>query len=97
VTSDPKEMRTPAKGRVQRTKKSAGRLLLSGIGFSAAYFLDAEHGRVRRQQAWNMVDRVRISRARKRGQAEPAVVTPAVEASPSPFQRSANGPRAAAP
>jgi hypothetical protein len=96
MATEPKETRAAAKGRVQRTKKSAGRLLLSGIGFSAAYFFDAEHGRARRQQAWDVVDHVRKSRAAKGGHGEPAGKTPAVDESRPPFQRSANGPRSAA-
>jgi hypothetical protein len=96
VTTETKNMRATAKRRVQRTKRSAGRLLLSGIGFSAAYFFDAEHGRARRQQAWDVVDHVRKSRAANVGHGEPGVRTPAVDAARPPFQRSANGPRSAA-
>jgi hypothetical protein len=96
VTSEPKEMRAAAKGRVQRTKKSAGRLLLSGIGFSAAYFFDTEHGRARRQQAWDMVDHIRKSRAAKVGRSERGVETPASDGARAPFQRSVEGPRSAA-
>ena len=96
MTTDPKEMRAAAKGRVQRTKKAAGRLLLSGIGFSAAYFFDAEHGRARRQQALELVDHVRRSRAAKMGHGRPEVDTPAADVSRPDFARSANGRRAAA-
>jgi hypothetical protein len=39
-------------------RKAAGRLAISGIGFSVAYFFDADHGQARRQQAMDLIARV---------------------------------------
>ncbi len=43
----------------RHAKRSAGRLLLSGVGFSAAYFLDPDQGPARRRQASNFFKRTR--------------------------------------
>jgi hypothetical protein len=84
VLSVPKETLAAAAGRARRTKKSAGRLLVSGLGFSAAYFFDSEHGKARRQQAWDLVDHIRRSRvASKAGSAGRA---PAIEANGAPLR-----------
>jgi hypothetical protein len=95
---DPKRALHTASARAQRTRKTAGRLMISGLGFSAAYFFDAEHGKARRQQLWDLVDHFRLSRqAAKRspgGQGAP----PLVGSHPgAPVERSANGVRATAP
>jgi hypothetical protein len=83
----PKETLAAARSRAQRTKKSAGRLLVSGLGFSAAYFLDSEHGKARRQQAWDLIDHVRRSRAAsKADQAGSAGRAPAIEAKGPPLR-----------
>jgi hypothetical protein len=47
------------KHHIQRSRRSAGRLAFSGIGFSAAYFLDPSHGTARRKQAIDLFKRVR--------------------------------------
>ena len=36
---------------------------MSGIGFSAAYFLDPDHGKARRKQALGLIDHLLHSRA----------------------------------
>jgi hypothetical protein len=88
----PKETLAAARSRAQRTRKSAGRLLVSGLGFSAAYFLDSEHGKARRQQAWDLVDHVRRSRvASKTDQAGPAGRAPAMEANGPPLRIAPDG------
>jgi hypothetical protein len=45
----------------RNAKRSAGRLIVSGIGFSAAYFLDPDHGAARRQQALDVLRRAKRS------------------------------------
>jgi hypothetical protein len=62
----------------RHAKRSAGRLLLSGVGFSAAYFLDPDQGPARRRQASNFFRRTRQRLAHQSvpdprpGPAEPA-------------------------
>lgn len=60
---DPKESLGAARSRAHKAKKTAGRLLVSGIGFSAAYFLDPDHGQARRKQAFGLIDHLIRSRA----------------------------------
>jgi hypothetical protein len=92
VLSVPKETLAAAAGRARRTKKSAGRLLVSGLGFSAAYFFDSEHGKARRQQAWDLVDHIRRFRvASKSGPAGAAAPVPAVEAKGPPLRIAPDG------
>jgi hypothetical protein len=87
MRSVPKETLAAARSRAQRTKKSAGRLLVSGLGFSAAYFFDSEHGKARRQQAWDLIDHIRRSRvASKADQAGAAGRAPAIEAKGPPLR-----------
>jgi hypothetical protein len=43
----------------RHAKRSAGRILLSGVGFSAAYFLDPDQGPARRRQASSFMKRTR--------------------------------------
>lgn len=58
--------------RARRAKRSAGRLLVSGLGFSAAYFLDPDHGAARRRR---VVEYVRRLGAGTAGIADEAGVT----------------------
>ena len=53
---DPKETLGAVRVRTRKAKKTAGRLLVSGLGFSAAYFLDPDHGHARRKRAWESFD-----------------------------------------
>jgi hypothetical protein len=88
----PKETLAAARSRAHRTKKSAGRLLVSGLGFSAAYFFDSEHGKARRQQAWALIDHVRRSRvASKADEAGAAGRAPATEATSPPLRIAPDG------
>ena len=97
---DPRASLDTAKHRAHRAKKSAGRLLVSGLGFAAAYFLDPDHGKARRGQAFQFIDHIRRARADGKagqaGHAEPEVPVKTTDA-PGPrgaFQRAANGIRA---
>jgi hypothetical protein len=60
--SDVQETERAVTRRVRHAKRSAGRLLVSGIGFSAAYFLDPDHGAARRKQAVDVLRRAKRSR-----------------------------------
>jgi hypothetical protein len=97
---DPRGSLDSARNRAHRAKKSAGRLLVSGVGFAAAYFLDPDHGKARRAQAFQFIDHLRRSRAdAKAGEAgrhEPEVPLRTAEAPASrgAFQRAADGVRA---
>jgi len=50
-----------ARRQVHRVKRSTGRLLCAGLGFSVAYFLDPARGRTRRKQVADVIRRVRRS------------------------------------
>jgi hypothetical protein len=68
---DPKGTFESARGRAHRARKSTGRLVISGLGFSVAYFFDPDHGSARRKQAMEVVNHVRRARAHakdRRGQ-----------------------------
>ncbi len=56
---DPKGTFEAARSHVHRARKSTGRLLVSGLGFSVAYFFDPAHGSARRKQAIEVVNQVR--------------------------------------
>jgi hypothetical protein len=60
---EPKETLGAARSHARKAKKTAGRLLVSGIGFSAAYFLDPDHGQARRKKALGFIDHLLRSRA----------------------------------
>ena len=60
---DPKETLGAVRSRAHKTKKTAGRLFVSGLGFSAAFFLDPDHGKARRTRALGFVDHLLHSRA----------------------------------
>jgi hypothetical protein len=92
MLSVPKETLAAARSRARRTKKSAGRLLISGIGFSAAYFFDTEHGKARRQQAWDLIDHIRRPRvASIADQAGAEGRAPAIEAKGPPLRIAPDG------
>jgi hypothetical protein len=62
VERDPSRTVEAARRRVHRVKRSSGRLLFAGLGFSVAYFLDAARGRARRKQVVDVVRRIRRSK-----------------------------------
>jgi hypothetical protein len=98
MAPNPRDVLHAARTTARRTRKSAGRLVVSGLGFSAAYFLDAEHGKARRQQVWDLVDHVRRSRRSTKVAAPPPGAPPAAVGPPGPVvDRSVNGVRATAP
>jgi hypothetical protein len=68
---DPKGAFEAGRVHAHRARKSAGRLAISGLGFSVAYFFDPDHGSARRQQAREMVGHARRVKAQlknRRGQ-----------------------------
>jgi hypothetical protein len=82
-----------ARSRVRRARKTGGRLLVSGLGFSAAYFFDPDHGRERRQRALALIGHLRRSAATESAPGEPAVppLPDAAGETRGPFKRAANG------
>jgi len=79
VAIDPKKTFEAARGHAHRARKSAGRLAVSGLGFSVAYFFDPAHGSDRRKHAVELVNRVRRTKAHvnaRRGQKTAAAPTP---------------------
>jgi len=82
---DPKATLDVARSRAHKAKKTASRLFVSGIGFSAAYFLDPDHGKARRRQALGFIDHLLHSRdgaARGNG-TDPAEVAKPADVAPS--------------
>jgi hypothetical protein len=61
VEREPRQIIQAGRRRVHRVERSAGRLLIAGLGFSVAYFLDAAQGRARRKQVVDVVRRLRRS------------------------------------
>jgi hypothetical protein len=60
--SEARETERAVTRRARKAKRSAGRLLVSGVGFAAAYYLDPDHGAARRQQAVDVLRRTKRSR-----------------------------------
>jgi hypothetical protein len=56
---DPRETYKSAEVHARHAQRTGMRLLFSGIGFSAAYFLDPQHGASRRKQAVGYIRRGR--------------------------------------
>jgi hypothetical protein len=86
VAIDPKGTYEAARGHAHSARKSAGRVVLSGLGFSVAYFFDRDHGSARRKQAVEVVNHLRrataVVKTRRAKQAPatkaaPGVVAPA--------------------
>ena len=73
----------------RRHKRSTGRLLFAGLGFSAAFFLDAAQGRARRKQVADVLRRIRRSR-----RAPDAAEADRAAAELPRFGRADHGPRA---
>ena len=96
---DPRGSYDAATRHARKARRSAGRLFVSGIGFSAAYFLDPDHGTARRKRAVEFLQRTRRaigSSEIKRDQPDtperdPRVPDPRVET-----RMAANGSRTAA-
>jgi hypothetical protein len=57
VERDPSRTVQTVRREVHRVKRSTGRLLVAGLGFSVAYFFDATQGRARRKQIVAVVRR----------------------------------------
>jgi hypothetical protein len=62
---DPRGTVGSIKGHARHAQRSVGRLLVSGLGFSVAYFFDPDKGQVRRANAISLIGRLRRSRAGK--------------------------------
>jgi len=92
---DPKATLGAARSHAHKVRKTASRLFVSGIGFSAAYFLDPDHGQARRRQALGLIDHLLHSRAdAARGNGtDLAEVPKPVDVSPSraTFHETVNG------
>jgi len=58
---DPRNAYKSMSAHARNAQRTSVRLIFSGIGFSAAYFLDPEHGAYRRQQAIDFIRRTRKS------------------------------------
>ena len=69
---DPKGTFEAARGHAHRARKSAGRLVISGLGFSVAYFFDPEHGSARRKQAVEVVNHVRRATVHVKSRRQPS-------------------------
>ena len=84
---------------VHRVKRSTGRLLVAGLGFSVAYFFDARQGRGRRKQIVALLRRARESEVVGSAQ-HPLPDVPQLgrpDLGPrATFQRAADGTRASA-
>jgi hypothetical protein len=63
VERDPSQTVRTARRHVHRVKRTTGRLLIAGLGFSVAYFFDGAQGRARRKQIVDVARRVRRSKA----------------------------------
>jgi hypothetical protein len=94
---DPKGTFESARGHAHRARKSAGRLAVSGLGFSVAYFFDPDHGSARRKHAVEMVSHVRRAKAHvksRRGQRiAPTTVMPTEPGSAASLRPVTNGSR----
>jgi hypothetical protein len=102
---DPKGTFDAARGHAHRARKSAGRLAISGVGFSVAYFFDPEQGSARRKHAVELAGHLRRVTAqvksRRRGKTTPANVATTATSSPAaagaaPPSGLTNGSRASA-
>jgi hypothetical protein len=54
---DPRESYKSAEQHARQVQKTGTRVIFSALGFSAAYFLDPEHGASRRRQAVGLIRR----------------------------------------
>jgi hypothetical protein len=63
---DPRKTYSSAGKHARHAQRTAVKLAFSGIGFSAAYFLDPEHGASRRGQAIEFIRRGKEAIARTR-------------------------------
>lgn len=51
------ELLSSARRRVRRGRKTTGRIVVSALGFGAAYYFDTENGGVRRKRLHHMLQR----------------------------------------
>jgi hypothetical protein len=99
VAIDPKGTVEAARGHAHSARKSAGRVVLSGLGFSVAYFFDPDHGSARRKQAVEVVNHLRRATARvktRRSRQTPPASTKAAPSVAASFSGAMNGVRASA-
>ncbi len=74
-------------------------MVLSGLGFSVAYFFDPDHGSARRKQAVEVVNHLRRATAlakTRRTQQPPPTRTKAAPSVTPPLNGATNGARAGA-
>ena len=95
---DPRVTLHAAGGGAHRARRSAGRLIVSGVGFSVAYFLDPAQGAARRRHAVEVISQVRHARAVART-SRGATAVPPTGGIPNaeavgPLSQGANGVRA---
>jgi len=97
VARDPSRTIQATRTEVHRVKRSSGRLLVAGLGFSVAYFFDAAQGRARRKQFVAMVRRARgLKVAAPADHPDVPGIDRADLAPRATFQRAADGIRAGA-
>ena len=98
---DPSRTVQAARRQVHRVKRSTGRLLVAGLGFSVAYFLDPSQGRARRKQMFGLLQRARephLAAEAERSAPDVPRIGQAAEAGPgATFQKAADGIRAVGP
>ena len=88
---DPKATLGAARSRAHKAKKTASRLFVSGVGFSAAYFLDPDHGKARLELIGRLL-RSRADAARGDGTDLAEVPRPVhVASSRATFHETVNG------
>jgi hypothetical protein len=93
---DPKGTFEAARSQAHRARKSAGRLALSGLGFSVAYFFDPEHGDARRKHAVEMLNHVRRATTHVKRRRHPPTTAVTGPGPVTPLRQVSNGARASA-
>jgi len=93
---DPRGTFEAARGHAHRARKSAGRLALSGLGFSVAYFFDPDHGDARRKQAVEVVNHVRRATTRVKRRRQPPTTSTTGLGAVAPLRGVTNEARASA-
>lgn len=99
MARDPSQTVQAARRHLHQVKRSTGRLLIAGLGFSAAYFFDAAQGRARRKQIVDLIRWARRSRVAANAD-HPVPDLPHIGGADlgprATFQRAADGIRASA-
>ena len=99
VAPDPSHIVQGARRHLHRAKRSTGRLLIAGLGFSAAYFFDATQGRARRKQIVGLIRRAQGAKMAAKAD-HPRRDLPRIGRDMGPratFHRPADGIRASTP